>query len=40
LQGVSLDAYEEKMAHTQRLMGELKGSVEGFKIKIEVESEG
>jgi hypothetical protein len=40
LQGVSLDAYEEKMAHTQRLMGELKGSVEGFKIRIEVESEG
>ncbi|KAH8954489.1 hypothetical protein BDL97_08G081000 [Sphagnum fallax] len=28
------------MAHTQRLMGELKGSVEGFKIRIEVESEG
>jgi hypothetical protein len=40
LQGVSLDAYEEKMAHSQRLMGELKGSVEGFKIRIEVESEG
>ncbi len=40
MQGVSLDAYEEKMAHTQRLMGELKGSVEGFKIRIEVESEG
>ncbi len=40
LQGVSLDAYEKKMAHTQRLMGELKGSVEGFKIRIEVESEG
>jgi hypothetical protein len=38
--GVSLDAYEEKMAHTQRLMGELKGSVEGIKIRIEVESEG
>jgi len=40
LQDVSLDAYEEKMAHTQRLMGELKGLVEGFKIKIKVESEG
>ncbi|CAM6025460.1 unnamed protein product [Sphagnum balticum] len=34
------DAYDEKMAQTQRLMGELKGSVEGFKIRIEVESEG
>ncbi|CAM6034206.1 unnamed protein product [Sphagnum compactum] len=34
------DAYDEKIAHTQRLMGELKGSVEGFKIRIEVESEG
>ncbi|CAK9277147.1 unnamed protein product [Sphagnum jensenii] len=34
------DDYDEKIAHTQRLMGELKGSMEGFKIRIEVESEG
>ncbi len=40
MQSCIKDAYDEKMAHTQRLMGELKGSVEGFKIRIEVESEG
>ncbi|CAM6042630.1 unnamed protein product [Sphagnum compactum] len=39
-EGVQLEAYEEKMAKIQRLVGEVKGSVEGFKIRIEVESEG
>lgn len=37
---MQLEAYEEKMAKIQRLVGEVKGSVEGFKIRIEVESEG
>jgi DNA repair exonuclease SbcCD ATPase subunit len=40
LQHVQLEAYEEKMANIQRLVGEIKGSVEGFKIRIEVESKG
>lgn len=34
------DANDEKIAHLQRVLGELKGSMEGVKIRIEVESEG
>ncbi|KAG6550545.1 hypothetical protein Mapa_007914 [Marchantia paleacea] len=34
------EAFDGTMAGLQRLVGELKGSVEGFKIRIEVEGEG
>lgn len=34
------DANDEKIAHLQRALGELKGSMEGLKIRVEVESEG
>ncbi|KAG0553581.1 hypothetical protein KC19_12G022600 [Ceratodon purpureus] len=34
------DANDEKIAQLQRVLGELKGSMEGVKIRIEVEGEG
>jgi len=40
LQTTQHDANDEKIAHLQRVLGELKGSMEGVKIRIEVEGEG
>jgi len=40
LQTAQHDANDEKIAHLQRVLGELRGSLEGVKIRIEVEGEG
>lgn len=40
LQNAHQEANDEKIANIQRALGELKGSVEGVKIRIEVEGEG
>lgn len=40
LQNAHHEANDEKVANIQRVLGELKGSVEGVKIRIEVEGEG
>ena len=40
LQSAHHDANDEKIAQLQRVLGELKGSMEGVKIRIEVEGEG
>lgn len=39
-QSVHQDANDEKIAQLQRVLGELRGSMEGVKIRIEVEGEG
>lgn len=40
VQTVQHDVNDDKIAHLQRVLGELRGSMEGVKIRIEVEGEG
>lgn len=40
LQSVQNELYEKKLSSLNRLVGELKGCVEGFRIRIDVEGEG